>query len=62
MEVVLQYYRKHPNRNRFKYDQTYSKWIDVDCVISTVTVGYNFANEVYTLDKNNLEQLSKFVT
>jgi hypothetical protein len=32
IEVMLQYYRKLPCRNKFKYDYTDSKWIDVDCV------------------------------
>ena len=62
IEVMLQYYRKHPGRNKYKYDHIDSKWIDVDCVISTVTMSYNSTNEVYTLDRNDLEQLSKFVT
>jgi hypothetical protein len=62
IEVMLQYYRKYPGRNKFKYDHTNSKWIDVDCIISTVTMSYNSTNEVYTLDRNDSEQLSKFVT
>ena len=54
---MLQYYRKHLGRNKFKYDHTDSKWIDVGCVISTVIMSYNSTNEVYTLDRNDLEQL-----
>ena len=62
IEVMLQNYRKHLGRNKYKYDHTYSKWIDVDCVISTVIMSYNSTNEVYTVDKNDSKQLSKFVT
>jgi len=62
IKVMLQYYRKYPSRNKFKYDHTDSKWIDVDCIISTVTTSYNSTNEVYTLDRNDLEQLFKFIT
>ena len=58
MEVMLQYYRKHLGCNKFKYDRTDSKWFDVDCIISTVIMSYNSTNELYTLDKNNSEQLS----
>ena len=36
--------------------------IDVDCIISTVTMNYKSTNEVYALDRNNSKQLSKFVT
>jgi hypothetical protein len=61
IEVMLQYYRNYPGRNKLKYDHTDSKWIDVDCIISMVTMSYNSTNEVYTLDRNDSEQLSKFV-
>ena len=62
IEVMLQYFRKHPGRDKFKYNHTDSQWIDIDCVISTVTMSYNPTNEIYTLDRNDSEQLSKFVT
>jgi hypothetical protein len=40
IEVMLQYYRKYLGSNKFKYDHTDSKWIDVDCIIYTVTMSY----------------------
>ena len=39
-----------------------NKWIDVDCIISTVIMSYNSTHEVYILDRNDSEKLSKFVT
>ena len=54
IEVMLQYYRKHPGRNKFKYDHTDSKQIAIDCIISTIIMRYNSTNEVYTLDRNDL--------
>jgi hypothetical protein len=62
IEVMLQYHRNYPSNDKFKYDQMDRKWIDVDCVISIVTMSYNSTNEVYTLDKYDSKQLSKFVT
>ena len=62
IEVMLQYYRKHPSRDKFEYDHTDSQWIDINCVISIVTMSYNSTNEVYILDRNDFEVLSKFVT
>jgi hypothetical protein len=59
---MLQYYRNHLGRNKFKYDHTNNKWIDVDCIIITMIMSYNFTNEVYTLDRNDSHQLSKFLT
>ena len=53
IEVMLQYYRKHQGRNKFKYDHTDSNWIDVDCITSTVTMSYNSTNEVYNLYRND---------
>jgi hypothetical protein len=47
---MLQYYRKHLGRNKFKYDYTYSKWIDVEYIMSTLIMSYKLKNEVYTLD------------
>ena len=35
IEVMLQYYRKHLGRDKFKYDHMDRKWIYVDCNIST---------------------------
>jgi hypothetical protein len=61
IEVMLQYYRKHVGRDKFKYDHTDSQWIDVDCIICTVTMTYNPINEVYSLDRTDAEQLTKFV-
>ena len=62
IEVMLQYYRKYSSRNKFKYDHTHSKWIDVDYVIYIATMSYNSTNEVYTLDRYDSKQLSKFMT
>ena len=59
---MLQYYKKHPGHNKFKYDHTDSKWIDLDYDISIVTMSYNSTNEVCTLNRNDSESLSKFVT
>ncbi|KAG0596727.1 hypothetical protein M758_UG279900 [Ceratodon purpureus] len=61
IEVMLQYYRKYVGRDKYKYDHADNKWIDVDRIISTVTMAYNPVNEVYTLDRNDANQLRSFV-
>jgi hypothetical protein len=61
IEVMLQYYRKYVGRDKFKYDHTDSKWIDIDCVICNVTLAYNPQNEVYSLDRNDAEHLRQFL-
>ena len=50
IEIMLQYYRKHLGQDKYKYDHTDSQWIDVDCIICTMTMTYNPRNEVYSLD------------
>ena len=61
IEVMLQYYRKYVGRDKFKYDHTDSKWIDIDCVICNVTLAYNPQNEVYSLDRDDAEHLRQFL-
>ena len=34
----------------------------MDCIISMVAMSYNATNEVYTLDRIDVEKLEKFVT
>lgn len=53
---------KHLGHNKFKYDHTGKKWIDVDYIIYNVTMSYNVTNEAYTLSKIDVEELDKFVT
>jgi hypothetical protein len=53
IEVMLQYYRKHLGRNKFKYDYKATKWIGENYTISIVTMSHNSTNEVYTLDRND---------
>ena len=52
---MLQYYIKHMGRNKAKYDHTNSKWIYVDCIISTLTINYIATNKLCTLDRFNAE-------
>ena len=61
VEVMLQYFRKLPGHLKFKYDATDSRWIDVDAIITTVTVEYNSSNDVYTLDLEDADALNQFV-
>ena len=48
--------------NRFKYDHTDTNWIDVDSIITTVTLSFNPVTSVYTLNPEDADALNKFVT
>ena len=52
---------KHLGCNKFKFDHTNSKWIDVDCIIYTMTISFNSPNEIYPLKRIDVEELEKFV-
>lgn len=51
IDVMLQNYMKHVGRNKFNDVHTDSKWIYVDYPIYIVTMSYNAANKLYTLDR-----------
>lgn len=62
IQVMLQYFWKFPGHLKFKYDHTDTRWIDVDTIISTVTLEYNSTTDVYTLDSNDADALNEFVS
>lgn len=61
LQVMLQYFRKCPGHLKFKYDHTDSRWIDVDTIITTVTLSYNSSTDVYTLDSEDADALNQFI-
>jgi hypothetical protein len=46
---------------KFKYDVSDSQWIDVDSIISTVTLSYCSVSAIYILDQNDANSLNLFV-
>jgi hypothetical protein len=46
---------------KFKYDHSDYKWVDIDTVISTVTLNYNAAQKLYSLEPTNFRSLNEFV-
>jgi hypothetical protein len=61
LQVMLQYFRKCPGHLKFKYDHTDSRWIDVDTIITTVTLSYNSSTDVYTLYSEDADALNQFI-
>lgn len=62
LQVLLQYSRQFTGHLIFKYDHTDTTWINVDTIISTVILEYNFTTIEYTLDSNNDDALNEFVS
>ena len=61
-EILLNWFKRAPGRNKFKYDVTDTQWIDLDSVISTVALSYNGRTNVYTLEENDKVVLEEFVS
>lgn len=58
--VFMQWFRKHPDQMKFKYDHADCKWINVDTIIWTITVSYNSMSKIYTLDHVDATTLNEF--
>ena len=56
--VLLYWFSKARGSLKYKYDALNSKWIDVDSIISTVTMTYQPSSKLYALDSNDVECLA----
>lgn len=61
IQVLLQYFSKTVGLNKYKYDHSDTKWIDIECIITTVTLSFNPTNSVYTVNPEDVDSLNKFV-
>jgi hypothetical protein len=61
IQVLLNWFSKARVNLKFKYDVNDLQWIDVDSIISTVTLSYCFVSAIYTLDQNDAYSLNLFV-
>jgi hypothetical protein len=61
IHVLLNWFSKARVNLKFKYDVNDSQWIDVDSIISTVTLSYCSLSAIYTLDQNDANFLNLFV-
>ena len=59
--VLMYWFSKARGSLKYKHDALDFKWIDVDSIISTVTMTYQPSFELYALDNNDVECLAKFV-
>lgn len=53
IQVMLNWFKSAPGRNKYKYDVTDTRWIDIESVICIVALSFNSSNKVYTLRENN---------
>ena len=62
IQLMLNWFKFAPRRNKFKYDVTDTQWIDIDSVICIVALTYNPTNNLYTLQEKDREVLHSFVS
>jgi hypothetical protein len=60
IQVRLNWFSKALGNMKFKYDHSDCKWIDLDTIISTVTLTYNAVQKVYILDPSDFASLNDF--
>jgi hypothetical protein len=60
--VHLNYFSKAPGHLKFKYALTDCIWVDLETLISSVTMSYNERHNVYTLDANDAKALAEFIS
>ena len=59
--VLLYWFSKARGSLKYKYDASNFKWIDVDSIISTITMTYQPSFQLYALDNIDVECLAEFV-
>ena len=62
IEVMLNWFKSAPGRNKFKYEVTDTQWIDIDSIICVIALSYNPINNVYSLLDNDRQILDDFVS
>lgn len=60
--VYLHWFKKVPGLNKYKYDESDCIWVDVDSIISTVSLHYASNTKIYTLDEVDAHSLHEFVS
>jgi hypothetical protein len=61
LKVMLNWFSKPTTSRRFKYNSIDTTWVDVDSIISTVSLSYEEASDVYWLDVDDYKNMCDFV-
>lgn len=59
--VLLNWCSENRGNIKFKYNVSNSQWINIDTILSTVTLTYQPSNNIYSLDPNDAKELVDFV-
>lgn len=62
IEVQMNWFNKAPGRHKFKYNHSDPKWVDIDNVITIVTLSYQKKDKLYILNPEDAAALDDFVS
>jgi len=62
IKIMLNWFKRKPSRNKFKYEVTIIQWIDINNVHCTIALSFNSKTNVYILKENNKDVLDEFVS
>lgn len=62
IEVQMNWFSKAHGRHKVKYDHSDPKWVDIDNVITTITLSYIKKTKLYTSNPENAAVLDDFVS
>ena len=60
--AYLHWFKKQPGLNKYKYVESDCVWVDVDAIISTVSLEYESTSKIYTLDEVDANSLNEFIS
>jgi hypothetical protein len=60
--VLLNWFNKSCGNFKFNIDVNDTNWVDIDSIISIVTMNYEKEKDIYWLDCFNAASLDEFVT
>jgi hypothetical protein len=61
IEVQMYWFSRTASQLKFKYDHADCKWIDIDSIISTVSLAYSSTTKLYTLHADDFASFNEFV-
>jgi hypothetical protein len=59
--VYLHWFKKYAGLNKFKYVVNDCVWVDVDAIISIVSLQYESSSKIYMLDEVDANSLNEFI-
>ena len=62
IQIMLNWFKSAPRRNKYKYDVTDTQWINIESMIYIIALSFNSNNNVYTLQENDGQVLDEFVS